>query len=220
MPEIVDKELYDIAKQKADEIYKHPSAYKSGYIVHEYKKMFHEKYGDKVKPYKDDHKEKNLKRWYDEKWTDIGNKEYPVYRPTIRRNEHTPLTVDELDKKNLQEQIKLKQKIKGDSNLPPFKANDIYKYSNPKIVFKKAKQYLGRNVIIRLSDKPQKKYMIYNPIKEKWVYFGHMGYEDFTRHGSLTRRENYLRRTANMRGNWKDDPYSSNNMSRILLWNA
>jgi hypothetical protein len=72
--------------------------------------------------YKDNNKEHNLERWFREKWSDVGNKEYPVYRPTIRVNKNTPLIVSEIDKKNLKSQIKLKQQIKGDKNLPPFKA--------------------------------------------------------------------------------------------------
>jgi hypothetical protein len=46
-----------------------------------------------------------------------------------------------------------------------------------------------------------------------------MFYEDFTKHKDEKRRENYLKRTANIRGKWKDDPYSKNNLSRCLLWN-
>ena len=34
----------------------------------------------------------------------------------------TPLTTDEIDKTNLKNQIKIKQKIKGNKNLKPFKA--------------------------------------------------------------------------------------------------
>jgi hypothetical protein len=37
MPIVLDKELYNKAKQIADETYKKPSAYKSGYIVKLYK---------------------------------------------------------------------------------------------------------------------------------------------------------------------------------------
>jgi hypothetical protein len=96
--------------------------------------------------------------------------------------------------------------------------NTIYKYSNPKIVYKKAKQYLGNNVIIKLSDKPIKKFMVLNPHTNKWVYFGQIGYEDFTKHKDPIRRENYLRRTENMRGNWKNNKYSANNLSRNILW--
>jgi hypothetical protein len=45
---------------------------------------------------------------------------YPVYRPTVRVNKQTPLLVSEIDPKNLKQQIKLKQKIKGEKNLPKF----------------------------------------------------------------------------------------------------
>jgi hypothetical protein len=71
--------------------------------------------------YSDDGKNKNLGTWFKEKWSDVGNKEYPVYRPSIRINKNTPLTINEIDPKNLIQQIKLKQIIKGKSNLPPFK---------------------------------------------------------------------------------------------------
>ena len=114
MPIVIDKKLYDLVKQKADEVYKKPSAYKSGYIVKKYKELGGE--------YIDDNKEKNLKRWFKEDWKDIANKSYPVYRPTIRVNKNSPLLVSEINKDNLKEQIKLKQKIKGERNLPKFKS--------------------------------------------------------------------------------------------------
>jgi hypothetical protein len=115
MPTVVDKELYNLVKSKADQIYTKPSAYKSGYIVKTYKEL-----GGR---YKDDNQSKNLKRWFKEKWMDIGHKEYPVYRPTvIVNNKKTPLTIDEIDQNNLKKQIKKKQIIKGNKNLPPFQA--------------------------------------------------------------------------------------------------
>ena len=98
--------------------------------------------------------------------------------------------------------------------------DSINKYSNPKIVYKNAKKYLGKDVNIKLSDKPAKKYMILNPNTNKFVYFGQMGYEDFTKHKDEKRRENYLKRTANIRGQWQDNPYSANMISRKILWNA
>lgn len=113
MPIPENKELYNIIKEIADIVYKHPSAYKSMYIQKMYKKY--------NGTYKEDNKPKNLKRWMREEWRDIGNKEYPVYRPTKIINKKTPLTIDEIDKKNLKQQINLKQKIKGFQNLPPFK---------------------------------------------------------------------------------------------------
>jgi len=115
MPIINDKDLYAKAKKMADEIYKKPSAFKSGFIVKIYKEL--------GGTYKDDNEEKELKRWFEAKWININpnKKQYPVYRPTVRVNKKTPLTVAEIDKKQLKEQIKLKQKIKGAKNLPPFK---------------------------------------------------------------------------------------------------
>lgn len=112
MPVPVDTDLYNLVKREADKVYKKPSAYKSGFIVKKYKSL-----GGK---YSDDNKEKSLKRWFNEKWTDVGNKAYPVYRPTVRINNNTPLTVSEIKKSNLKKQIELKQKIMGNKNLPPF----------------------------------------------------------------------------------------------------
>jgi len=114
MPTPLNKELYNAVKEYADIVYAKPSAYKSGFIVKTYKKL--------GGTYKEDHLEHNLERWFKERWADVGDKEYPVYRPSIRINKNTPLTINEIDKSNLRSQIKLKQKIKGEKNLPPFKA--------------------------------------------------------------------------------------------------
>ena len=113
MPIVNNPELYKKAKAIADEKYTKPSAYKSGYIVKTYKEL--------GGTYTDDKKEKNLERWFKEGWKDIGEKDYPVYRPTKKINEKTPLIKSEIDSKNLSQQIKLKQIIKGKSNLPKFK---------------------------------------------------------------------------------------------------
>ena len=97
------------------------------------------------------------------------------------------------------------------------KAKDILKYSNPTKVQQKAKKYLGPNVKIFLSSKPDKKYMVYTPDGHV-VHFGNMQYEDYTKHMNPVRRKNYLTRSAGIRGNWKNDKYSPNNLSRNLLW--
>jgi hypothetical protein len=113
MPIINDKNLYQKAKNLADEIYKKQSAFKSGFIVKTYKEL--------GGTYSDDKQPKELKQWFKEKWMDVGNMTYPVYRPSVRVNHKTPLLVSEIDPKQLKQQIKLKQKIKGQKNLPPFK---------------------------------------------------------------------------------------------------
>ena len=210
---IDNPELYETAKKIADETYDKPSAYKSGFIVKKYKELGGTYSGKK--------ENKGIGRWFKEDWKDIGGKEYPVYRPTKRVSKDTPLTASEIDPIQAKKQIKLKQIIKGDANLPKFEekqGSGIEEFSNPKQVMKNAKKYLGKDVVLELSNKKDKKYMVYNPNTKKWVYFGQIGYEDFTKHKDPKRRENYLKRTANMKGNWKDDKYSPNNLSRNLLW--
>jgi hypothetical protein len=105
-------ELYDRVRKMADSVYAKPSAYKSGYIVKKYKEMG----GTFAK----DGKPKTLKRWFREKWTDIGHRSYPVYRPTVRVTHKTPLLTREIQPKDLQRKIRLKQTIRGYHNLPPF----------------------------------------------------------------------------------------------------
>lgn len=112
MPTILNQSLYDAVKREADKKYDKPSAYKSGWIVKTYKER-----GGK---YADDNKPKNLKRWFKEDWVDIGNQDYPVYRPTKRISKETPLTASEIDPQQATQQIALKQRIRCDANLPPF----------------------------------------------------------------------------------------------------
>jgi hypothetical protein len=66
MPIIDNPSLYEKAKKIADEKYSKPSAYKSGFIVKTYKEL--------GGTYTNDNKQKNLKRWFQEDWKDIGNK--------------------------------------------------------------------------------------------------------------------------------------------------
>jgi hypothetical protein len=94
---------------------------------------------------------------------------------------------------------------------------EILKWSNPIEVRKQADKYLGKDIPVYFSNKKDKKYMVQDP-HGKWVHFGQIGYEDYTKHRDDKRRHNYLTRTANMRGNWKDNKYSANNLSRNILW--
>ena len=90
-------------------------------------------------------------------------------------------------------------------------------YSNQTEVYRRAKKYLGKTVKISLSTKKDKKYMVTTP-DDKIVHFGQMGYEDFTKHKNKTRRKNYLTRARGIKGNWKQDKYSANNLAIHLLW--
>jgi hypothetical protein len=116
---ILDPLIYEKAKKIADTVYDRPSAYKSGFIVKKYKDLGG-RYSSDI-----DKKDTDLKRWFNEKWTDVNpyknESSYPVYRPTKRINKKTPLTINEIDTDDLRKQSKLKQKYKHINKLPPFK---------------------------------------------------------------------------------------------------
>jgi hypothetical protein len=120
MPIPTNPKLYAQAKEKILKAYggRH-SAFASGAIVKEYKRL-----GGK---YQDDGKEKNLSRWFKEKWIDINpvlgitdDKAYPLFRPTVKINESTPTLAQQVPIKRLKQLSKLKQKYKSDKNLPDF----------------------------------------------------------------------------------------------------
>ena len=93
----------------------------------------------------------------------------------------------------------------------------IRRYSNPTQVYRLAKKYLGKTAKIGLSTKKEKKYMVTTP-HGNIVHFGQMGYEDYTKHKDKTRRKNYLTRSRNIKGDWKKNKYSPNNLAIHLLW--
>lgn len=89
-------------------------------------------------------------------------------------------------------------------------------YSNPAEVQRKSKQYLGKNSDIYLSSRKDKKYMVLH--NNKWIHFGAMGYEDYTKHKDKERRDTYLKRAMGIKGNWKYNKYSPNNLAIHILW--
>jgi len=44
--------------------------------------------------------------------------------------------------------------------------------------------------------------------------------EDYTYHHDERRRDNYLKRSAGIKGYWKVNPFSKTNLSCNLLWDA
>ncbi len=95
------------------------------------------------------------------------------------------------------------------------KLEQLKKVSNYATVRKKARLLYHRDVFP--STKKNKKYMIQNE-KGNMVHFGAIQYEDYTKHKDKTRRKNYLTRASNIKGNWKQDPFSPNNLSLHLTW--
>jgi hypothetical protein len=91
------------------------------------------------------------------------------------------------------------------------KVSDIKKVNKlSKLIYKKP---------VETSTRKNKKYMILND-DNKYIHFGDNRYEDYTIHNDLERRKRYLNRARNIKGNWKNDKYSPNNLSQNLLWNG
>ena len=71
---------------------------------------------------------------------------------------------------------------------------------------------------VETSTRKNKKYMILND-DNKYIHFGDKRYQDFTKHNDLERRKRYIDRATKIKGNWKKDKYSPNNLAINLLWN-
>jgi hypothetical protein len=102
--------------------------------------------------------------------------------------------------------------------------DNLAKYSNFQRAQQKAYRYLGKKKgKLYRSTRKEKKYMVKNPATNKWVYFGQMGYSDFTKYKNKTkqnktRRKNYLARATHIRGKWKTNKFSPNNLAIHILW--
>ena len=88
-------------------------------------------------------------------------------------------------------------------------------YSNPDVVYDRAKKLYGKDTLIKPSTRQNKKYMILDPYNNKWVHFGQMGYQDFSKHKNLIRREKFIIRNRS----WAlQDVYTPGFLSYVLLW--
>ena len=100
MSNVKNKKLYEQVKEEIYKKYPKHSAYRSGLLVKEYKKRGGAYTGSK-------NKDEGLSAWYREKWSnqrgETGYKyKSDVYRPTKRINNNTPVTFDELSKKEIE----------------------------------------------------------------------------------------------------------------------
>jgi len=112
--EPVDKKLYERIKKKYQKTMPN-SAYRSGLIVKEYKKIFNEKNGNTKPYYGSKSNKRGLGRWFAEEWKNesgkIGyDKKNTLYRPTKVVSKKTPKTWSELSNKNIASAKKEKKK--------------------------------------------------------------------------------------------------------------
>jgi hypothetical protein len=128
---------------------------------------------------------------------------------------------DPMDKK--QSKV-LKKDIKRINALHLVEANKIgtgdplYQVSNPRQVQKEAFDIYGKDAIIYKSTNPKKKYQIQDKNTGRFIHFGDATMEDFHYHKDPERRRRYLARALGIKGKWKQNPFSPNTLSILLLW--
>ena len=102
------------------------------------------------------------------------------------------------------------------------KLSELLKISDPVEVKRRFEKYRGASKAeISVSPRVDKKYMIRVAAADgqrgRIVHIGST-LADFTKHGDEVKRKSYLARSAGIKGDWRDDKWSPNNLSRALLW--
>ena len=95
---------------------------------------------------------------------------------------------------------------------------ELYKVSLPDEVQVKLSKWLNQDVLLLVSPKKNKKYRVYDEKNEKFIDFGDIRFEDFTKHKDDKRRNRYLNRATNTKGDWKKNKFSPNNLAINGLW--
>ena len=97
------------------------------------------------------------------------------------------------------------------------KLSELKKISDPDEVFRRFKKYKGSDdATIGISYRDDKKYMV-RVNGERLIHFGSK-MQDYTLHKNEERRKSYLARSGGIKGEWRDDKWSANQLSRSLLW--
>lgn len=90
---------------------------------------------------------------------------------------------------------------------------NILSYSSPSTAKKRLQHFYGKKTELYRSSRKDKKYMIEH--EGKWIHFGQMGFEDFTKHEDLQRRERFRKRNHH----WKyAEKYTPAHLSWYVLW--
>ena len=58
-----------------------------------------------------------------------------------------------------------------------------------------------------------------DPNTNKFFHFGSLSYQDLVYHNDLERQIAYIVRAKALKGNWRTNKFSPNNLSLYLLWN-
>ena len=72
------------------------------------------------------------------------------------------------------------------------------------------------NAIIKPSTRNGKKFMVI--YDNKTTHFGDINSPDYTKTNDNTKKNAYLARATKIKGEWKKNKYSANNLAINLLW--
>lgn len=93
--------------------------------------------------------------------------------------------------------------------------------SNPDVVIRNANKYLGeKNYELFISNSKGYKYTIVRNDTGRKIDFGGAGFYDFTKTSDEKKKNAYLARSGKIKGDWRNDKWSRNWLSRNLLWNS
>ena len=104
------------------------------------------------------------------------------------------------------------------------KLSELVKISDPQEVKRRFEKYRGSaKATIEPSPREDKKYLIRVSASSADGKSGravHIGSKmaDYTKHGDEAKRKSYLARSGAIKGDWRDDKWSANNLARALLW--
>ena len=108
--------------------------------------------------------------------------------------------------------------------------NGLDKDKYLKEVKRKAYIYGLNKNLLEFSNNPKYKLEYYDKDNNKYIYFGSNGYNDYIIYKMLERlkeiqkgeadikRHLYLSRSSKIKGNWKHNKLSKNNLSINILW--
>jgi hypothetical protein len=98
------------------------------------------------------------------------------------------------------------------------KRQKLLTVSDPSRVRRNLNKYLGPEIDLWVSDRKHKKYCVVHPTTLQKTHFGDIRYSDFTKHRDRDRQQNYLARASAIKGAWRANRYSPNQLSINLLW--
>jgi hypothetical protein len=198
--------LYEEVKQEIYNKYPRYSLYRSALLVKEYKNRGGE-YESKKEP-----TSSGINKWFKEDWLSVND---------YLRGDIVKCGDNHAEKWNEYPLCYAKERLKT------FTKDELKKLVKKKTRLREShlqtKELVGKGrqlYTLYPSTLKNKKWDLYykEDDKVKKVSFGNPDYEDYTIHKDEERKKNYLKRATNIRGKWRENPFSPNNLAINVLW--